>query len=423
MDSKHVPLKAAIKEADILIGKSSSERLETCRYVCKKEIKQEKQRQAEKMIATEPMMFPKQLRTKPVESKDTPSISKPCYPTSIKVLGSLEKLLEGSSLNLKEFIQTNFTVDSNGVLRLVTSPKGSGNAARSGKKAAKRKKLGTLDMAAKPNRNAVVGRKPGRKPRQQKTLTSATVRGVTTSTLMHEQLRPPMGPLNPPTTAVVPCAVVPSATVQGVTLMHHPLNPPTSASATVRVTPSTLMHHLMGSLNPPTSAAVSDSQSRAAQCKPAALSTNANLCTPTCADTPAVNDAVVHKHIQPTDPQNPPSTCGGARSVASVCTSLQGNQEVPNSIVTAEAQALKELEEIEGMLSLFEDEGPGLGGKEGSHKEVEEDRNHGGNSEWVESVLGDINQIEGEQHYYTNSSPHLLRCVLNKRCPDFSKCT
>ena len=78
-----------------------------------------------------------------------------------------------------------------------------------------------------------------------------------------------------------------------------------------------------------------------------------------------------------------------------------------------EAQALKEMEEIEGMLTMFEDSNvspPEEGEKDHYHVPVTESEAEGrdntitdsgiavteGSSEWVESVLGEISQIEGE---------------------------
>lgn len=289
LDRGYAPLNTAINEADVLVEKTDTERLETCRYISAK-------RSKHKLTVGEPVRSSQHYAAKSVKSTD---ILKQCNPISIRDLGSLEKLLAGSSFDLKEFIQTNFTVDGSGVLRLTTSPKGT---ARNGKKAVRRKKRGTLEMDAEYNRSGTAVRKLGRQ-RKQKTLTGSAVQNQTN--LPRKQI--------PPTI---------------------PQNQPTSAA--------------------------------------------------------------VQKQISPTIPDYFDSSV-----VAESVNKLpQGDQEVPDSISCAEAQAKKEMEEIEGMLTIFEDESSNPGsGEEQCHREVRGtvDRKDGVNSEWVESVLGDINQIEGKQ--------------------------
>lgn len=233
-------------------------------------------------------------------------ILKQCNPISIGDFGSLERLLAGSSLNLKEFIQTNFAVDGSGVLRLATLPKGT---VRNRKRTVRRKRKGTLEMDA-----AV--RKLG-----QETLTNYAVQ-------KRIPQFPPALPQNQPTTVVQK-----------------------------QISPT----------------------------------------IPDYSDSSAVASSVLRANRSPRGANKSP----------------QGDHQVPDSIASAEAQAMKEMEEIEGMLTIFEDGGP----NPASGKVVGEtaDSKDGVNPEWVESVLGDINQIEGEQMSCseTPQRPRRQKCWLS----------
>lgn len=78
------------------------------------------------------------------------------------------------------------------------------------------------------------------------------------------------------------------------------------------------------------------------------------------------------------------------------------NQVVPSGSTSAEAEALKELQDIENMLTIYEQNDPktpepvgdkkAAFGEEGDGPVCKQDGVH---SKWVESVLGDINEIEG----------------------------
>ena len=330
----------AITEADVLVAKSESERLETCQYIgsaARSEGHKKHPKRAIKLRDGETVMQSQLHTAKPADpvnpDKPTGQIP-PVEPTDIlklcnpNTVGSLEKLLAGSSFNLKEFIQTNFTVDSSGVLRLATSPRGG----RNGRKV-RRKRKGTLEMDVEPsNRSRAAVRKPGRKPRQHKTQ-NGTV-----------QNRIP--PKHPPTTT-------------------------TRTGAVCKQISPTILDYFGSS---------------------------------------ATTEGITGNTV--CDNSNAANSSSTVRTIVPVSKSPQGDQEVPESITTAEAQALKELEDIEGMLSTF---GEGSAnsvqssGKPGETSRELEDGNGCIDSEWVESVLGDINQIDGER---------VLKCYKN-RCYTF----
>lgn len=106
-NQRHADFKTAVREADNIIALTNNQRLATCKYV------QE----------TSPGMMENLKRSvdsameKKVEKSQNSNLKSVCN------LSSLAQLISNSSLSLKEFVQTNLKVDSDGTLKLVTSPR------------------------------------------------------------------------------------------------------------------------------------------------------------------------------------------------------------------------------------------------------------------------------------------------------------
>lgn len=313
IDRRCALLKMAIKEADVLVEKSDSERLETCQYIGKGHKKHSKK--AKKSTDEETAV--QQHTVKPAHQISVEKLADLVKPTDILKLcnphavGSLEKLLADSSFNLKEFVQTHFTVDGSGVVRQATSPRGV-TATRNGR----RKKKGTLEMNVEPSNRSSAG-KPGRKPGQQK-----SQKGT-----VQNSIHPPSA-----TQTVVVCKQIPPTDYFG-------------------------------------------SSGTAWGCS-------------------GTENMVCNSPVRKVHDSNPANSSSTARTIVPVNQPPQGDQGVLDSIASAEAQALKELEDIEGMLSTFGEDTTNM--VPGKARERTEELKHGIDSEWVESVLGDINQIEGE---------------------------
>ena len=113
VDVKSAPFVAAIREAESLKPLTDSERLSTCKYIpdgLKQVTKLAKPAQQEEPLAKKRVPKPAQ-------------IAKPCAVDVMCDLSALNAMLSSSDFKLRDFIQTNFKIDSDGVLKLVTSPK------------------------------------------------------------------------------------------------------------------------------------------------------------------------------------------------------------------------------------------------------------------------------------------------------------
>lgn len=292
MNIKNATLKVAIQEADSLESQTDYDRLATCKYIPsttrvkvsrrRKKLKEEEAEQSTKVD--------KHNQKRKANFTQAVKSSEMC--DSKTSIDNLEKILSNSTLTLKEFIQTNFKIDSNGVLSLVATPElaegplmTSAHKKRTGKlprkKVERRKETSSQQGTAPQNTKPM--EKRGRKRKKTKSIS------------------PKISP------------TIPDYFTGSVALMHS------------------------------------------------------------VSDQPATGN----------EDQTVPSATVG------------------DGILSAEAQALKELQEIEGMLTMFQED-IDVPKQRAVEDCVQENRKGSSDvarnevsSEWMESVIGEIYQIEG----------------------------
>lgn len=151
--------KAAVMEADVLADLRDSERLETCQYTDTTGGRKPTQVQQTLNLNTG------KAQRQQKEAANCKAVS--CGLGNAQDLASLEKVLSQSNFDLKEFIQTNFKIDSSGVVSLATFPKCTDakvKAVRQGSWRQRRKRIATSSQS---DGNDTPKPKPGRKPRRR----------------------------------------------------------------------------------------------------------------------------------------------------------------------------------------------------------------------------------------------------------------
>ena len=159
MTVKTGPFKAAVMEADVLADLTDSKRLETCQYT-------------EGYIATGGRKHTQEtlkLNTgkKQRQQKEAVNCKAVSKLGSAQDLASLEKVLSQSNFDLKEFIQTNFKIDSNGTVSLATSPKCADAKVKDGKQARQRRRKTATCSQSDGVCGGTPQPKPGRRPRRK----------------------------------------------------------------------------------------------------------------------------------------------------------------------------------------------------------------------------------------------------------------